>query len=39
MQYGQSLRINREADVYYRITTRIKGPRNTIVFSQTMVHF
>ena len=39
MQYGQSLRINREADVYYRITTRIKGPRNTIVFTQTMVHF
>lgn len=39
IQYGQSLRFNSNADVYYRITTRIKGPRNTIVFTQTMVHF
>lgn len=39
MQYGQSLRFNRNADVYYRITTRIKGPRNTIAFTQIMVHF
>ena len=39
MQYGQSLRFKNNTDVYYRITTRVKGPRNTIAFVQTMVHF
>ncbi len=39
IQYGQSVRLTLNQDVYYRIITRTKGARNTIVFTQTMIHF
>ena len=37
--YGASSRFKSDSAVYYRITTRVRGPRNTIVFVQTLVHF
>lgn len=37
--YGASSRFKKDSDVYYRITTRVRGPRNTTVFVQTLVHF
>jgi type IV pilus assembly protein PilX len=37
--YGASSRFKADSAVYYRITTRVRGPRNTIVFVQTLVHF
>ena len=37
--YGASSRFKASSAVYYRITTRVRGPRNTIVFVQTLVHF
>jgi Tfp pilus assembly protein PilX len=39
ISYGQAKHFQLNPGVYYRITTRAKGPRNTIVFTQTMVHF
>lgn len=39
ISYGNVKRFQASAGVYYRITTRVMGPRNTIVFTQTMVHF
>lgn len=37
--YGASTRFKADSAVYYRITTRVRGPRNTIVFVQTLIHF
>ena len=39
VSYGASSRFEADSAVYYRITTRVRGPRNTIVFVQTLVHF
>lgn len=37
--YGSSSRFKSNSAVYYRITTRVSGPRNTTVFIQTLMHF
>ena len=37
--YGASSRFKSNSAVYYRITTRVSGPRNTTVFIQTLMHF
>lgn len=37
--YGAASRFTKDSAVYYRITTRVRGPRNTTVFVQTLVHF
>jgi len=39
LSYGASSRFSISMGVYYRITVRVAGPRNTIVFTQTLVHF
>lgn len=39
ISYGSAKLFQPSSGVYYRITTRVKGPRNTIVYTQTMVHF
>jgi Tfp pilus assembly protein PilX len=39
VSYGNAKRFAISPGVYYRITTRVNGPRNTVVFTQTMVHF
>ncbi len=39
LSYGAASRFNSSSAVYYRITTRVRGPRNTSVFVQTLVHF
>ncbi len=36
--YGAALRILPGERVYYRVTTRVRGPRNTTVFTQVLVH-
>jgi hypothetical protein len=39
LSYGASSRFSTSTQVYYRITVRARGPRNTVVFTQTLVHF
>lgn len=39
LSYGASSRFSASMEVYYRITVRVAGPRNTLVFTQTLVHF
>lgn len=39
VSYGASSRFGIAAGVYYRVTVRVRGPRNTIVFTQLLVHF
>ena len=39
ISYGAASRFKSSSTVYYRITTRVRGPRNTSVFVQTLVHF
>ena len=39
LSYGAASRFNSSSAVYFRITTRVRGPRNTSVFVQTLVHF
>lgn len=39
VSYGQAKRFAVSPGVYYRITTRVSGPRNTVVFTQTLLHF
>lgn len=39
LKYGDDKRFEPLPAVYYRITSRVKGPRNTISFVQTLVHF
>ena len=36
--YGVPLRLLPGERVYYRVTTRVRGPRNTTVFTQVLVH-
>jgi Tfp pilus assembly protein PilX len=36
--YGAALRLLPGERVYYRVTTRVRGPRNTTVFTQVLVH-
>ena len=36
--YGAPLRMLPGERVYYRVTTRVRGPRNTTVFTQVLVH-
>lgn len=36
--YGAALRILPGERVYYRVTTQVRGPRNTTVFTQVLVH-
>ncbi len=36
--YGAALRILPGERVYFRVTTRVRGPRNTTVFTQVLVH-
>lgn len=38
-KYGDDKRFEPLPAVYYRITSRVKGPRNTVSFVQTLVHF
>ena len=39
VSYGQAKRFAVSPGVYYRITTRVNGPRNTVVYTQTVLHF
>ena len=39
ISYGSASRFKSSSTVYYRITTRVRGPRDTSVFVQTLVHF
>ncbi|MES2536088.1 MAG: hypothetical protein V4632_09480 [Pseudomonadota bacterium] len=39
LKYGDDKRFEPLPTVYYRITTRVKGPRNTVSFVETMLHF
>ncbi len=36
--YGTALRLQPGDTVYFRVTTRVRGPRNTTVFTQVLVH-
>ncbi len=36
--YGAALRFSPGERVYYRVTTRVRGPRNATVFTQVLVH-
>ncbi len=39
LSYGASSRFSVSAGIWYRITVRVRGPRNTTVFTQTLLHF
>jgi hypothetical protein len=39
ISYGAASIFSSTASVYYRITVRVRGPRNTTVFTQTLIHF
>lgn len=39
LSYGASTRFQPDDVVYYRITVHVRGPRNTTVFTQTLVHY
>ncbi len=39
LKYGENKRFEPLPVVYYRITSRVKGPRNTISFVETIIHF
>jgi Tfp pilus assembly protein PilX len=39
LKYGDDKRFEPLPGPYYRITSRIKGPRNTVSFVETLVHF
>jgi type IV pilus assembly protein PilX len=39
LSYGASSRFSVSMQVYYRITIRVRGPRNTVVLTQTLAHF
>ena len=39
LSYGASKHFQSDSQVYYRITTRVRGPRNTTVFTQALVHY
>lgn len=39
LKYGDNVRFASMPTPYYRVTARAKGPRNTVSFVETMVHF
>lgn len=39
LEYGDDKRFESLPTEYYRITSRVKGPRNTVSFVETIVHF
>ena len=39
LSYGASSRFGMTAGTYYRITVRVRGPRNTTVFTQALIHY
>lgn len=39
LKYGDDKRFEPQPMEYYRITSRVKGPKNTISFVETIVHF
>lgn len=39
LKYGDDKRFEPLPSEYYRITSRVKGPRNTISFVETIIHF
>lgn len=39
LKYGDNVRFASAPTPYYRVTARAKGPRNTVSFVETMVHF
>ncbi len=39
ISYGQSIRYSKSEYLYYVITTRVKGAKNSIAIVQTIVHF
>lgn len=39
MKYGENKRFEPLPVAYYRITSRVKGPRNTVSFIETIIHF
>lgn len=39
LSYGASSRFSNSVQVYFRITVRTSGPKNTVVFTQTLAHF
>jgi type IV pilus assembly protein PilX len=39
IKVGDDKRFEPFPTVYYRVTTRVKGPRNTVSFVETMLHF
>lgn len=39
LKYGDNVRFGSAPTPYYRITARAKGPRNTVSFVETIVHF
>ena len=39
LSYGASSRFGKTTGTYYRITVRVRGPRNTTVFTQVLVHY
>ena len=39
ISYGQSIRYSNSEYLYYVITTRVKGAKNSISVVQTIVHF
>lgn len=39
ISYGEANNFTSTVSVYYRITVRVRGPRNTTVFTQTLIHF
>ncbi|MDQ9171654.1 pilus assembly PilX N-terminal domain-containing protein [Oxalobacteraceae bacterium R-40] len=39
LKYGDNVRFASAPTPYYRITARAKGPRNTVTFVETIVHF
>jgi type IV pilus assembly protein PilX len=39
LKVGDDKRFESLPTVYYRVTTRVKGPRNTVSFVETMLHF
>lgn len=39
LKYGDDKRFEPLPAVYYRVTSRAKGPRNTVSYVETMVHF
>jgi Tfp pilus assembly protein PilX len=39
ISYGAASNFISTTSVYYRITVRVRGPRNTTVFTQTLLHF